>query len=100
MTLVSWHGSPGAKVVQIKYTYLGPRNAFVNIGATVDGVAVEGNALLESTMVNYTQQAPLPMNLYTGSTVVLKLLNYDGDEVLIEGVDVFELEPDSSVATT
>jgi len=62
-------------------------------------VAVEGNALLESTMVTYTQQAPLPMTLNSGSKVVLKLLNYDGDEVLIEGVDVFALEPGSSVAT-
>lgn len=87
----TWGGSAGNKVVGIEYTYTGPKNSFRHIGATVDGSAVEGNALLETSRVNnVTQEAPFPMTLEAKSNVTLTLLDYDGNEFLISGVKIYD----------
>lgn len=87
----AWDGSAGNKVVQITYTYAGPKNAFKHIGATVDGEAVNGTALLETTRATtISQQAPFPMTLAEGSKVVLKLLDFDGTQFLVDGVDIYD----------
>lgn len=87
----TWSGSAGDKVVGIEYTYTGPKNSFRHIGASVDGSTLEGNALLETSRVNnVTQEAPLPMKLATGSKVILSLLDYDGNDLLIDGVKIYD----------
>ncbi|KAF2163756.1 glycoside hydrolase family 43 protein [Zasmidium cellare ATCC 36951] len=87
----TWDGSAGDKVVQIVYTYPGAKNAFKQIGATVDGKAVNGTALLETTRATtMSQQAPIPLTLAEGSEVVLKLLNFDGTQFLVDGVQVYD----------
>lgn len=87
----TWDGSPGGKVVQIVYTFPGAKNAFRQIGATVDGEAVNGTALMETTRADtISQRAPLPMTLAEGSEVVLKLLNSDATQFLVDGVEVYD----------
>lgn len=87
----TWSGSAGEKVVGIEYTYTGPKNSFRHVRATVDGSTLEGNALLETSRVsNVTQEAPFPMTLGSGSNVTLSLLDYDGINLLIDGVKVYE----------
>lgn len=93
----TWHGAGGDKVMQVQYTYLGPGNSFLNLGVTVNGAPVKGNVLLESSVADSTQQAPLPLNLPKGAKVVITLLDWNGDEVLIKGVNIYPLEPGSSV---
>lgn len=89
----TWSGSAGKKVVGIEYIYTGAKNAFKHIGATVDGSAVDGSALLETTRVtNVSQEAPFPMTLADGSKVVLSLLDFDGVEFLVDGVKVYDYE--------
>ncbi|KAM3425558.1 hypothetical protein BST61_g7505 [Cercospora zeina] len=86
----NWDGSAGNKVVQILYTYPGAKNAFRHIYATVDGVEVEGWALLETTRAQtFAQRAPIPLNLKTGSNVVLKMAE-TGLEVRVDGVEVYD----------
>lgn len=87
----TWDGSAGDKVVQIVYTYPGAKNAFKHIGATVDGETVNGTALLETTRATtISQQAPLPMTLAEGSEVVLTLLDFDGTQFLVDGVQIYD----------
>ena len=89
----TWSGSASDKVLGIEYVYAGPKNAFRHIGATVDGVAANGSALLEtSILTNVTQEAPYPMALAEGTKVVLTLLDYDGDELLIDGIKVYDYQ--------
>ncbi|OJJ47329.1 hypothetical protein ASPZODRAFT_65375 [Penicilliopsis zonata CBS 506.65] len=85
----TWDGSDGDKIMQVQYTYSGSDNSFLNLGVTVGGVAVAGNVLIESTIAVYTQQAPIPLTLSEGDEVVISLLNWNGDSVLIEGVDIY-----------
>lgn len=84
-----WSGHSGEKVVQVEYTYLGPSNSFLVLGAAVNGVMAKESAALESCMANYTQLAPLTLNLPKDATVELKLLDWNGDEVLVSGVQVY-----------
>ena len=87
----TWSGDVGEKVVGIEYTYTGPKNSFRHIGATVDGAALEGNALLETSRVNnVTQEAPFQMKLAADSKVVLTLLDYDDNDLLIDGVKIYD----------
>lgn len=87
----TWDGSAGNKVVQIVYTYPGAKNSYKHIGATIDGDAVNGTALLETTRATtISQQAPFPMTLAEGSEVVLKLLDFDGTQFLVDGVQVYD----------
>lgn len=87
----TWDGSAGEKVLQILYTYPGPKNAFKHIVATVDGRSVEGWASLETTRANtFAQRAPLPMMLRQGSKVELKLVEADGAAFLVDGVEVYD----------
>ncbi|KAI5356632.1 putative glycoside hydrolase, family 43 [Septoria linicola] len=86
----TWDGSEGDKVVQILYTYPGAKNAFRHITATVDGAAVEGWALLETTRAQtFAQRAPLPLSLKSGSEVVLKMAE-SGLEVRVDAVEVYD----------
>jgi len=87
----TWNGAAGQKVLSLQYVFVGPKNAFQHVGATVDGVAIEGSALIETTRnTTISQASPLPATLAEGSEVVLTLLDYNGDEVLIEGVKVYD----------
>lgn len=94
----TYRGPWGETVMQVQYTYLGPRNSFLNLGVAVEGRPVAGNVLLESTMQDYTQQAAFPVSLWPGARVTISLLDWNGDEVLVEGVDFYPLEPGSSVS--
>lgn len=87
----TWDGEAGDKVVGITYTYTGPKNAFRHLGASVDGKALDTDALLETTRVNnIAQEAPFPMTVSKGSNVTLTLLDYDGNPLLVDGVKVYE----------
>lgn len=87
----TWSSSEGDKVLQIVYTYPGPKNEFKHIGATVDGQVVEGNALLETTRADtFAQHAPLPLTLAEGSEVVLSLLDFDGTAFLVDALQVYD----------
>ena len=87
----TWDGSSGDKVLQILYTYPGPKNSFKHISATVDGEEVSGWALLETTRADtIRQRAPLPVVLKEGSEVVLKLVDGDGTAFLVDGVEVYD----------
>lgn len=94
-----WTGEAGDYVVQIQYSYDGAANAFSQIAANVDQVPAKGYALLESSQDNYKQQAAIPLKLQKGSTTTMNLVQWDGSEVLIEGVRVYELLSGSSVAS-
>ena len=87
----TWSGSAGDKVLGIGYEYNGPKNSFRHIAVTVDGTPATGNALLETTRgTSISQEAPFPATLASGSNVTLTLLDYDGDEFLIDGVKVYD----------
>jgi hypothetical protein len=82
----------GKKIVYIQYTYPGPKNAFKHARATVDGIDVEGWAALETSRGSgYSQRAPLTLESRAGSEVEVVVVDLgDGEEVLVEGVLVYE----------
>lgn len=87
----TWSGSAGDKVLGIEYTYEGPKNAFKHVAATIDGVASSGSALMETSRSDtIAQEAPLPVSLSNGSTVLLSLLDFDGVQLLIDGVKIYD----------
>lgn len=87
-----WSGSAGDKVLGIQYVYAGAKNAFEHVSATVEGTASNGSALLETTIgTTLYEEAPLPVTLASGSEVVLSLLDYNGTELLIKGVKVYDV---------
>lgn len=87
----TWNGSAGEKVLSLQYVYDGGKQAWKQIGVTVDSVAVNGVALLESTRgTTVYLEAPIPVTLAEGSEVQLKLLDYTDTAVLIEGVKIYE----------
>lgn len=92
----TWVGSSGDKVLGIQYVYAGPKNAFKHIAVTVNGTVAAGNALLETTIgTNVSQESPFPVTLISGSSVSLTLLDYDGDEFLVDSVKVYDLAESS-----
>ena len=86
-----WSGSASDKVLSIVYTYNGAKNAFRHVAVSVNGVAADGNALLETTRgTTYAQEAPFPVTLSEGDEVALSLLDYDGNAFYIDAVKVLD----------
>lgn len=86
-----WSGGGGAKILGIQYVYNGPKNSFRHIQVEVNGIAADGNALLETTRnTTVTQEAPFPVTLANGDNVALRLLDYDGNTFLVDGVKVYQ----------
>ena len=86
-----YSGNSGRKVLGIEYVYNGPKNRFLNIAVTVNGNEANGNALLEtSRTTGVAQEAPFPVELASGDDVSLRLLNWDGNAFLIDGVKIYE----------
>jgi hypothetical protein len=84
-------GSAGPKVLGIEYVYNGPKNRFLHLAATVNGAAVEGNALVEtSRSTTFAQEVPFPVKLESGDDVEFRLLDWDGNAFLVDGVKVYE----------
>lgn len=87
----TYAGSAGDKVLGIEYVYNGPKNRFLHIAVSLNGVEAEGNALLETTRgTTFAQEAPFPVKLAKGDNVSLALLDWDGNAFLVDGIKVYE----------
>ncbi|KAK3671345.1 hypothetical protein LTR78_008806 [Recurvomyces mirabilis] len=87
----TYSGSAGTKVLGLLYTYNGPKNSFLHVRVTVDGVVASGEALVETSRGTTVQQETGTIaTLKDGSEVVLTLLDSNGDEFLIDGVKIYE----------
>jgi len=87
----TWSGTEGAKVLDIQYVYNGPKNAFWHLQIEVNGKAVEGNALLETTRgTTVAQEGPFLVTLASGDNVTLGLLDWDCNAFYVDGVKVYE----------
>jgi hypothetical protein len=87
----TYSGTAGAKVLGIEYVYNGPKNRFLHLAITVNGVEVEGNALVETSRgTTVAQEVPFPVELASGDEASLELLDWDGNAFLVDGVKVYE----------
>ena len=86
-----WTGTPGDKVLSLRYVYNGGKNAWKKLGVWVDGAAIEGVALIESTRgTDVYFDVPVKATLRQGARVEIRLLDVTGVEVFLEGVKVFD----------
>lgn len=87
----TWTGDAGDKVLSLQYVYSGGKQAWKSIAFSVDGVAANGVALLESTQgTSVYLEAPFPATLKAGSVVEFSLTDYSGTDVFVEGVKVYD----------
>lgn len=85
-------GAGSSKILGVEYVYNGPKNKFLHASVSVNGVEGEGMVLMETSRgTTFAQEAPFPVgSLGQGDEVEIRLVDWDGNVVLVEGVRVYE----------